>query len=235
MRTAATEVAKQEQRSRSQLYGRRIGRAIGTSMAGLLAERFQMYRLDPAQPPPRAATDLFGRPVREVWMEIGFGAGEHLLWHAEANPDIGFIGCEPFLNGVAKALNGIEEAGLTNVRLYDNDARHLLNWLRPAELGRVFILFPDPWPKTRHRKRRFLTDEGLSLIAKAIRPGGQLRFATDIDDYARMVVDGVDRSPDFQFAPGQLPERPADWPITRYAEKAFEAGRECRFFIFERA
>lgn len=167
-------------------------------------------------------------------MEIGFGAGEHLLWQAEKHPDIGFIGCEPFLNGVAKAVSGIEEVGLTNVRLYDNDARHLLNWLPPGELGRVFILFPDPWPKKRHRKRRFLTDEGLSLLARALRPGAQLRFATDIADYAKMVLDGIRRSAEFRFAPGLLPERPADWPMTRYAEKAVEAGRECRFFIFER-
>jgi tRNA (guanine-N7-)-methyltransferase len=231
---AEADAVKREQRNRSQLYGRRIGRAIGAAHADLLAERFPELRLDPAQPPPRDPAELFRVPVREVWLEIGFGAGEHLLWQAEANPDIGFIGCEPFLNGVAKAVDGIEEARLGNVRLYDNDARHLLEWLPAASLGRLFILFPDPWPKKRHRKRRFLTQDGLGLIARAMRSGAQLRFATDIPDYAEMVLDGIDGSADFRFAPGLLPEPPADWPLTRYAEKAVAAGRECRFFVFER-
>jgi tRNA (guanine-N7-)-methyltransferase len=234
MRVTETGSDQRTERSRSHLYGRRIGRAIGSAHADLLATRFPALRLDPSRPPPRTATELFDAPVRDVWMEIGFGAGEHLLWQAEANRDVGFIGCEPFLNGVAKAVSGIEEEALANVRLYDNDARHLLQWLPKGSLGRLFILFPDPWPKKRHRKRRFLTEDGLGLIARALRPGAELRFATDIADYAAMVLDGIEKSAEFRFAPGLLPERPADWPLTRYAEKAVEAGRECRFFVFAR-
>jgi tRNA (guanine-N7-)-methyltransferase len=177
---------------------------------------------------------LFPRAVDDVWLEIGFGGGEHLLWQAETHPRIGFIGCEPFLNGVGKFLRSAGEAGLANVRLYDDDARHILDWLRDAELGRVFMLFPDPWPKQRHRKRRFLSETGLALLARVMRPGAELRFATDIADYAEMVARAVRAGGCFAPKPGLLAERPGDWPLTRYAEKAIAAGRECRFFIYER-
>jgi tRNA (guanine-N7-)-methyltransferase len=219
---------------RRHLYGRRIGRAIGSAQAGLLEDRLPLLRLDPSQPLTCSPAELFDVPVDDIWFEVGFGAGEHLLWQAQANPRVGFIGCEPFMNGVAKAVHGVTEAGLDNVRLYDNDARHLLSWLPAASVGRVFVLFPDPWPKLRHRKRRFLTDEGLSLLARTMRPRAELRFASDIADYASMVVQGVERSRAFHPAPGLLPERPDDWPLTRYAEKAVAAGRSCRFYIFRR-
>jgi tRNA (guanine-N7-)-methyltransferase len=219
---------------RRQLFGRRVGRALGGAMAGLIAELLPAHRLELDAPPPDPLTGLFGAPVKDVWLEIGFGGGEHLLWQAGANPETGYIGCEPFLSGAGKALRGIAGAGLRNVRLHDDDARHVLQWLPAASLGRVFILFPDPWPKRRHRKRRFLSDEGLTLIARVLRPGGQLRFATDIADYAAMVSAAVARRADFREAPGLLAERPADWPLTRYAQKAAAAGRRCQFFIFER-
>jgi tRNA (guanine-N7-)-methyltransferase len=110
----------------------------------------------------------------------------------------------------------------------------VLDWLPEASIGRVFVLFPDPWPKKRHRKRRLLSEAGLSAVARVLRPGGELRFATDIADYAAMVVASVDKRADFEANPGLLPERPADWPLTRYAEKAVEAGRQCAFFRFRR-
>ena len=123
---------------------------------------------------------------------------------------------------------------MRTLRLYDDDARHVLEWLPDASLGRVFILFPDPWPKRRHRKRRFLTADGLTALSRVMRSGAELRFATDIADYAAMVASAVSNRIDFRAAPGLLSERPPDWPLTRYAEKAMAAGRECRFFIYER-
>jgi tRNA (guanine-N7-)-methyltransferase len=222
-------------RERRHLHGRRVGRPLKSNQAELLATRLPALRVDPTQPPPVQSAALFPVPVEDVWLEIGFGAGGHLLWQACEHPEIGLIGCEPFVNGVAKAVRGVDEAGLQNVRLYDDDARHLLEWLPEASIGRAFVLFPDPWPKKRHRKRRILTDEGLALLARVMKRGAVLRFATDIADYAEMVVEGIDASAQFEAEPGLLPARPADWPLTRYAEKAIAAGRACEFFAFRRS
>lgn len=229
----ATDDTAKPRRSR-QIYGRRVGRALTEDLSRQIAERLPVLRLDLSEPAPPALSALFAAPVDDVWLEVGFGGGEHLLYQAEAHRNTGFIGCEPFLSGVAKLVRGIDEAGLQSVRLYDDDARHVLAWLPEASIGRAFVLFPDPWPKTRHRKRRFLGDEGLGALARVLRPGATLRFATDIADYAAMVTALIDSRADFRASPGLLAERPADWPLTRYAEKAVEAGRECRFFEFTR-
>lgn len=221
-------------RRRRQLYGRRIGRALTGDLERLIATRLPPLRLDLSQPPPDPLSGIFGGPVADVWLEIGFGGGEHLFWQAENHPSIGIIGCEPFISGVAKLVRAIDEAGLRTVRLHDDDARHVLDWLPDASIGRVFVLFPDPWPKQRHRKRRFLNEDGLASLARVLRPGGEFRFATDIADYGAMVLASMKQRTDFSPRPGQLDERPSDWPLTRYAEKAIEAGRTCTFFRFER-
>jgi tRNA (guanine-N7-)-methyltransferase len=222
-------------RERRHLHGRRVGRPLKSNQAELVATRLPALRIDPAQSPPAQPAALFPVPVEDVWLEIGFGGGEHLLWQASEHPEIGFIGCEPFVNGVAKVVRGVDEADLRNVRLYDDDARHLLDWLPPASIARAFVLFPDPWPKKRHRKRRILTDEGLARLALVMKSGAELRFATDIADYAEMVMKGIDASAELELEPGLLPERPPDWPVTRYAEKAVAAGRACQFFVFRRS
>lgn len=219
---------------RRQLYGRRLGRGLTDELSRLLATKLPALRLDLSEAAPKPLSRLFAAPVDDFWLEIGFGGGEHMLWQAENHCQIGFIGCEPFLTGVAKLVRGVDEAGLLNVRPYDDDARDVLAWLPEASIGRVFVLFPDPWPKKRHRKRRFLNKDGLAMLARVMRQGAQLRFATDIADYAEMVRSAIDQRGDFKPSPGILPERPADWPLTRYAEKAIAAGRECRFFAFER-
>jgi tRNA (guanine-N7-)-methyltransferase len=235
MEAAADSTDRLERpRRQRQLYGRRVGRALTSDLERLIATHLPPLRLDLGAPPPSPLSSLFGAPVQDIWLEIGFGGGEHLLWQAEQNRSIGMIGCEPFISGVAKLVRGVDEAGLRSVRLYDDDARHVLDWLPEASIGRVFVLFPDPWPKKRHRKRRLLSEAGLSAVARVLRPGGELRFATDIADYAAMVVASVDKRADFEANPGLLPERPADWPLTRYAEKAVEAGRQCAFFRFRR-
>lgn len=216
------------------VYGRRVGRTLGKGNERVLRERLPQLRLDIASPAPKELSALFAMPVEDVWLEIGFGGGEHLALQAQRHPEIGFIGCEPFITGVAKLLHAAEEAGLANIRLYDDDARHILGWLNPASIGRIFVLFPDPWPKKRHRKRRFLQDESLFAMSHILRPGGILRFATDIADYADMVAELMAARTDFAPRPGLHEERPADWPRTRYEEKALLAGRNCQFFSYER-
>ncbi len=219
---------------KSALHGRRKGRPLSQAQAKLLAEKLPALRLDLSVPAPAPLAKLFPGGARRIWLEIGFGGGEHLLFQAAAHPETGIIGCEPFVTGVARVLQGMEAARLTNIRLHDGDANHVLDWLPDRSIDRVFILFPDPWPKRRHRKRRFLTAAGLDRLARVMRTGAQLRFASDIADYAVLVCEGVEASPDFAARPGQLAARPDDWPVTRYAEKAEAAGRRCGYFVFER-
>jgi tRNA (guanine-N7-)-methyltransferase len=157
-----------------------------------------------------------------VWLEIGFGAGEHLVWQAEQNPGVGLIGCEPYLNGVAKCLAHIERAGLTNVRLFTDDARLVMAALPAGSLSRVFVLFPDPWPKTRHHKRRFVRRDNLDRLAELMLPGAELRLATDDPSYLPWMVEHACTHPAFAWlaeGPADWRARPADWPGTRYEQK----------------
>ena len=155
-------------------------------------------------------------------MEIGFGGGEHLAGRAGARPDVLFLGAEPFLNGVASALRHIEEGGLANVRLHAGDARELMARLPDASLARLFILFPDPWPKTRHRKRRLVGTEFITEAARVLKPGGRLLFATDWEDYANQALARFLASPDFQWTAGKADDwrrAPSDHVPTRYEAK----------------
>jgi tRNA (guanine-N7-)-methyltransferase len=187
-----------------------------------------------------AASDadaLFRPAPTDVWLEIGFGGGEHLIRTAAVRPDLGLIGCEPFVNGMAKALAAIEVHGLTNIRLYAGDAADLLGWLPSASIGRVFLLFPDPWPKRRQRKRRFISDENLAALARILRSGGELRFATDIDDYAGWALARILRSPDFAWTAEQSAdwtEPWRGWQETRYEAKARRGGRHPLYLTFVR-
>ena len=170
-------------------------------------------------------------------LEIGFGGGEHLAAQAAANPDIQFIGCEPFVNGMGKMLAQIEDAGLTNVALFAGDARTLAARLPEASLDAAYLLFPDPWPKTRHHKRRYVQDESLADLARAVKPGGQLRIASDIPGYIRWTLEHMARQPGFSWAaekPEDWRNRPADWPATRYEQKALKAGRVPSYLEFRR-
>lgn len=193
--------------------------------------------LDLSPPPPPRLGLLFTPPVNDVWLEIGFGGGEHLLWQARHNPGVGFIGCEPFQDGVVKVLSAIDTQGFGNLRLHAEDARPLLRWLPAASIGRAFILFPDPWPKMRHRKRRLVSPATVAELARVLRPGAELRLATDDGDYAGSMLLAVAGQGDFRWtaaAPGDWRQRPADWPATRYEEKARREGRRCYFFSFRR-
>jgi tRNA (guanine-N7-)-methyltransferase len=218
-------------------YGRRRARAPSARQQALWREVLPRVAV-PSD--PQALTDpraLFTPPVREVWLEIGFGGGEHLIWQAKAHPDVGLIGCEPFEDGVMKLIDAVEREHLGNVRVCADDARPLLRLLPDASLGRVFILFPDPWPKKRHHKRRIVSPSTLAEIARLLRPGGELRIGTDVDAYAAVILETALANPCLRWTaqgPRDWRERPADWPQTRYEGKAIAAGRRCYFFRLER-
>ena len=217
-------------------FGRRRARKLSPRQTALLDGGLRRFALDLGQPAPQALTDLFAN-VRDVWLEIGFGGGEHLLWQAGHNPDIGFIACEPFIDGVVKVVDGAEAAALENIRLHADDVRDVLPWLPPASIARAFVLFPDPWPKKRHTKRRLVNAELLGRLARIIRPGGEVRLATDIPDYARAMLLAVRHEQSFRWLarqPEDWRRRPVDWPETRYEQKAVREGRKRYFLRFER-
>ncbi len=180
---------------------------------------------------------LFNAPVGKVWLEIGFGGGEHLVALASAHPEHGFIGCEVFENGVAKLVAEVDRRGLGNVRILVDDARLLLATLTDASLAGAFILFPDPWPKERHKKRRMVSRETLDELARVMRPGAELRLATDVVDYQRWMLERATDHPGFRWlvrGPADWRERPGDWPQTRYERKAIAAGRRPMFLRLAR-
>ncbi len=218
-------------------YGRRKGHPLTALQQARMTDVLPKLRPDVSKPAPQPLTALFGGKAREVWLEIGFGAGEHLAWQATQNPDVGIIGAEPFVNGMAQLLARVEATGLGNVRLYDDEAQILLNWLPPASISRAFILFPDPWPKKRHHKRRIVSPKTIAALARVMKPGAELRVATDIADYVRTTLLAVTKNPDFLW-PALVPDdwrvRAADWPPTRYEAKAVDAGRQCYYFRFQR-
>jgi tRNA (guanine-N7-)-methyltransferase len=210
-------------------YGRRKGKPLSARKERLRQELLPQLRLDLARPAPDDLRNLFPAPVKAVWLEIGFGSGEHLLWEAERHADIGFIGCEPFVNGVASLLGGIAERGLKTARIHDGDAREVLAWLPDRSIERAFVLFPDPWPKKRQQKRRLVTPETIAELARVMAPGGELRFASDDSDYAAHALHIVGRSAAFVWLAERADdwrERPADWPETRYERKALSEGRK---------
>jgi len=219
-------------------FGRRRGRKLSVRQAALLEDLLPHVAVDLSKPPPNRLGELFGPPVEDVWLEIGFGGAEHLLWQVRANPHVGLIGCEPFEDGVVKALSAIEREKLANVRLLPDDARPLLRWLPDEAIARAFILFPDPWPKKRHQKRRLVSAAALGELARIMRPGAELRIATDIGDYARWILLAVREQQSFLWSaegPRDWRERPPDWPSTRYEQKALREGRRCAYFRFRRA
>jgi tRNA (guanine-N7-)-methyltransferase len=202
-----------------------------------LHEVLPRLAIDASSQAPPALAELFSPPVSECWLEIGFGGGEHLVWQARANPQVGLIGCEVFEDGVVKVLSAVDEHGLSNIRLCTDDARELLRWLPPASVARAFILFPDPWPKKRHVKRRLVNRTLFDLLARVLRPGAELRIASDIGDYLRTILLGVRRHPGFAWQADGAADwraRGPDWPQTRYEAKAAHEGRTPCFLRFLR-
>jgi len=219
------------------VYGRRRGRKLRPGQQALRDRLLPALRVDLPEAGPLAVAALFARPIEAVWLEVGFGAGEHLAAQAAAHPECGFIGCEVFENGVVKLLGEVKRRGLDNIRLFLDDARLLIAALPEASLARVFILFPDPWPKQRHHKRRIIAPATLDALARAMSDGAELRLATDDRDYLRWMLAHAIGHPDFEWlarGPADWRERPADWPQTRYEQKAIAAGRQPAFLRFRR-
>ena len=218
-------------------FGRRKGHPLKARQAEVFDTLLPALGLDLARPAPADLRTLFPVPVDTLRLEIGFGGAEHLIAQAQAHPNVGFIGTDAFINGVAKALVAIDAHKLSNVRLYFGDASELLGWLPAGALTRIDLLYPDPWPKRRHWKRRFIQDESLARLARILKNGGELRFATDIADYAAYALARVLRSEDFVWTA----ERADDWrkpwvgfSRTRYEAKAIREGRTPAYFIFRR-
>ena len=220
-------------------YGRRKGRKLSPHQSELLARGLANHKVDMSQ--QHCAGELagiFSEPVSEVWLEIGFGAGEHLIWQADQNPRAGVIGAEPYVNGVVAALSALEARGLGGrIKIHPEDAISLLNWLPEASISRSFVLFPDPWPKKRHRERRIFSPVLLDKLSRLLRPGAELRFASDIADYAEFAIEHADAHPDFEVAEiftSADREALPDWPMTRYEQKAGKEGRSSTFISMRR-
>jgi tRNA (guanine-N7-)-methyltransferase len=219
---------------RRTLYGRSRGKTLRAGQQRTLAESLPRFSLVLEA---LAAGYPFDVTPRETWLEIGFGSGEHLIGQARAHPDVGLIGCEPFLNGVVAALAGIEREGLANVRVRRGDAQTLLEAAPNAFFSRVFILYPDPWPKRRHNRRRIVSKALIEALARVLTPGGELRFATDVDDYAGWTLVRFLGSPLFRWTAERAQEWRTPWPEwlpTRYEAKARRAGRGSVYLTFVR-
>jgi tRNA (guanine-N7-)-methyltransferase len=219
-------------------HGRRRGRRLRQQREELVSSLLPSLELSlPADGSPLDLAAQFARPVREIWLEIGFGNGEHLIWQAQQNRDVGIIGAEPYLNGVARLLSYIAESDIDNVRIVPDDVRPVLDRLPTASISRAFILFPDPWPKQRHHKRRLVNQETLNQLARVMADGAELRLATDDADYAAWMLRFGLAHAEFDWL-AQRPDdwrvRPDDWPPTRYEEKNRSGGRGPVFLRFRR-
>ncbi|MGP7795891.1 tRNA (guanine(46)-N(7))-methyltransferase TrmB [Sphingomonas sp. CLY1604] len=216
------------------LYGRRQGHKLRAGQAALVEDSLAAVSVPEAG--PLDAARLFGAD-RPLELEIGFGAGEHLAGQAAMRPDTGFIGCEPFLNGVVGALGHIRDGGLANVRLHMGDALDVIERLPDASLSRVYLLHPDPWPKARHAKRRMVNHGPLDAIAAKLKPGAEFRLGTDDPTYCRWSMMVMNQRRDFAWTarePADFLTRPDDWPETRYERKARRQGHEVWYFRYIR-
>jgi len=223
---------------RGAFFGRRKGHKLRAHQADLIEHLLPHLALDIAGPPPADPASLFDPPVAALRLEIGFGGGEHLAAEASEFPDVGFIGCEPYVNGMAKILTQIEDHNIQNIRLLAGDAAELLAWLPPRSLSRIDLIHPDPWPKRRHWKRRFVQDASIAAMARVLKPRGEFRFVSDIADYCAWTLWHLLRSPDFVW----LAECADDWRLpwesytmTRYGQKAAREGRVAAYLRFRRA
>jgi tRNA (guanine-N7-)-methyltransferase len=227
-----------ERAPRRILHGRKRGRRLRAGRQALVEEVLPRLALElpaaGARLDPRGA---FAGGVDDVWLEVGFGDGGHLATQARAHPGVGLIGCEPYVDGVAKLVRRVVDAELGNVRLFVDDARLLIDALAEASIGRAFALFLDPWPKKRHHKRRFISGATLEALARALKDGAELRLATDDPGYCRWILAHALAHPAFEWparGPRHWRRRPADWPPTRYEEKAAAEGRRSVYLTFRR-
>jgi tRNA (guanine-N7-)-methyltransferase len=225
-------------RGRIDWHGRRRGRRLPPHRQDLIADLLPRLRV---APPSAGGTldlaSLFPQPPSQLWLEVGFGSGEHLAEQARRHPEIGFIGCEVFVNGVAALVGQVQRLRLANIRIFDDDARLLLATLPEASIDRAFLLFPDPWPKTRHAKRRFIGPANLATMAHILADAAEFRVATDDAGYVRWALQQLIGHPDFRWkatGPGDWRSPPDDWVETRYQRKAMAARRRPVFLCFQR-
>ena len=218
-------------------FGRRKGHKLRAHQADLIADLLPTLVLDTAVKIDDLRS-VFAMPVETVRLEIGFGGGEHLIAEAMAQPHTGFIGCEPYVNGMAKILAQIETHSISNIRLFAGDAAELLAWAPEHSLARIDLIHPDPWPKKRHWKRRFVQDATVAQLARVLLPSGEFRFVCDIDSYVEWTLAHLQRTPDFVW----LAERADDWRLpwtgytmTRYGRKAEREGRKAAYLRFRRS
>lgn len=218
-------------------FGRRRGKKLRATGQNLVDELLPKLAI-PLPAEGSGALDpasLFPEPKKEYWLEVGFGGGEHAAWQAERNAQVGLIGAEVFLNGIASLLGHIERGGLTNIRIYPEDVRPFLMSLAERSLQRVFVLFPDPWPKARHADRRFINNSNLDLLNRLMPAGAILRIATDDEIYKAHAREVMAARQDFEEVTGADPtHRPEDWPETRYNAKALREGRVPIFLSYKR-
>jgi len=218
-------------------FGRRKGHKLRPQQARLFETLLPRLAIDVQARAPAELRSLFAAPVDEVQLEIGFGGGEYLIAQAREFPQRGFIGIEPFVNGMAKALAAIERDKLQNVRLHFDDASTLIPWLPENSLARIDLIHPDPWPKRRHWKRRFVQDDMIARLARILQSGGEFRFVTDIADYAEWALLRLLRSPHFAWTAQRADDWRKPWPgfvRTRYYAKAASAERASCFLVFRK-
>ena len=225
------------ERYEGSFFGRRVGKPLSPRREALLQREMPRLALDLTNVAPADIRELFEADVESVCLEVGFGGGEHLLHRARSNPDVGYIGIEPFVGSMAKAVNAVVEEELKNVRLFDDDAVKVLDWLPVASLDLAYQLYPDPWPKKRHWKRRFINQNNLDRYARALKPCSEFRFASDIDTYIDWTLRHCRDHSSFEW----LAETASDWkepwqgwPGTRYERKAIREGRIGRYLTFRR-
>ncbi len=228
------------ERPHRNFYGRRKGKHLKQSHEAYLDE--DLAALSPGavgwdENPAREDLDLdalFGG--KDTWLEIGFGGGEHVIHQAAANPDVGIIGCEPYINGVAMLLGKIRKASVDNLKIHAGDARDMFDVLPAGSISKAFLLYPDPWPKARHHRRRFVTPEHLEPLARVLKQGAELRVATDIPDYVRQTLEEVPKAGFEWLAEGASDWRTPwdDWISTRYEQKAFREGRRAHYLTFRK-
>jgi tRNA (guanine-N7-)-methyltransferase len=217
-------------------FGRRKGKAFSGRQQDLMDSLLPRISVPvPEEGQQLDLSALFGDTMRQVWLEVGFGKGEHMAWQAQANPDVGLIGCEPYLNGVVGLLTHIDDNNIDNIRVYGDDARHVMWALPDQSVDRIFLIHPDPWPKKRHARRRFVNPSNLDDFARILKDGGEFRVGTDHPIYREWTALQMAQRHDFEWlaeGPEDWTNRPEDWPETRYEVKALEG--KATYFRFKR-
>ena len=239
--TATTETYTTDKKITNQPHDKFFGRRKGKPLTKASKERFESIlpsiSITVNEDTIFNADALFQTEVKTLWFEVGFGGGEHMVWLAQKNPDVSIIGCEPYMNGTAKLLRDIEDDDIKNIRIYPDDARHIMEKMDDASLDKAFALFGDPWRKYRHRERRFIGNDNLNRFARILKDGAILRIATDHSIYLQWILRWAPVHPDFEWldeGPQDWATRKDDWPETRYERKALREGRKSSYLTFKR-